>query len=399
MRVLHLIDQASPQAGDTTLALLATSLQRLNGVHQDVMLLGGTSFGEAAERAGIANAFRINVPRGSAVFGLPTVNSVVRQMKQNGTFDQFDVIHCWSIASFALAVLLFRNTPRFVTLTCAPTSKQIRWMRSLAGAAAGGTAMLPISNTIRRELLMHGIDESNVHVLRPAIDMAMVPHGDRDRLRESWSIDESTRMIALLGDPVTEVDSMDVGMALILIHDAMLDQPDPAKHIERVCLLVHPDFRHRIPAKSMVDQYLGRKDVIVEPQLSEPWKILPGCDIAINMECGGGGLSLLWAMAANVPIVAEASYAISEIVEDRHSCLLVKPGQTKALAHRVTQLLEDQHQAWSLRDQARNEAFSFFSANQYCQNLKLVYEQMIEGQPIKVPDLQVTGGLRFSGRA
>jgi glycosyltransferase involved in cell wall biosynthesis len=132
--------------------------------------------------------------------------------------------------------------------------------------------------------------------------------------------------------------------------------------------------------------------------LEWPWRILPGCDAALAVGPNAGGLSLLWAMAANIPIVGEATYAVSEVVEDRHSALLGKPDSPVKLAHRLTQLFTDQHLAWQLRDTARHEAYSFFSRQRYCQSIKLVYEQLAGGKAIEVPPLESTGGLRFSGR-
>jgi glycosyltransferase involved in cell wall biosynthesis len=100
-----------------------------------------------------------------------------------------------------------------------------------------------------------------------------------------------------------------------------------------------------------------------------------------------------------VPIVGEATYAISEIVEDHHSALLAKPGQPKSLAHRVSQLLADRLLAYKLRDTARHEAFSFFSRQRYCESLQGIYNQMLESRPVAIPDMPITGGLRFTGRA
>jgi glycosyltransferase involved in cell wall biosynthesis len=104
-------------------------------------------------------------------------------------------------------------------------------------------------------------------------------------------------------------------------------------------------------------------------------------------------------MAAGVPIVAEATYAISEIVEDRHSALLAKPEQPRMLAGRITPLMADPQLAWKLRDTARHEAFSFFSRQRYCQALQGVYEQLVGGRAVEIPQIPITGGLRFSGRA
>ena len=175
--------------------------------------------------------------------------------------------------------------------------------------------------------------------------------------------------------------------------------------------------------------------LIDEPRVEQPWDIMPGCDLILALgtqgpvrvrnldaivtssqrpltrdighgylgaggsaEAGGGGLSLHWAMASNVPIVGEATYGISEIVEDRHSALLTRPGVYRSLAHRIRQVITDRQLAWSLRDTARHECYSFFSRARYCDSLRAVYEQMVDGRSVEVPAMESTGGLRFTGR-
>jgi glycosyltransferase involved in cell wall biosynthesis len=144
---------------------------------------------------------------------------------------------------------------------------------------------------------------------------------------------------------------------------------------------------------------LGRHDaVIADHDAACPWRTLPACDVALAMGDAGAGLSMLWAMAAGVPIIAEARYATSEIIEDRHSALLTRPGKTPAIAERLTQLLADRQLAWKIRDAARNEAYSYFSRQRYCQSLTTVYESFAAGNPIEIPPMEPTGGLRFMGR-
>ena len=166
-----------------------------------------------------------------------------------------------------------------------------------------------------------------------------------------------------------------------------------------VRLLVHPRQRNRLRAVRMW-RGLGRSHwLITDAALDEPWQVLPGCDMALAMGPHAGNLSLLWAMAANVPIVGEATYATSEIVEDRHSALLTKPGEAHQLGHRIRQLVDDPQLAWQIRDAARHEAYSFFSRQHYCKRVQVVYKQLIAGRAVEVPQLEVTGGLRFTGRA
>ncbi len=394
MRVLHLIDAASPQACPTTLALLGAAAGRMAGVAERVVLLGGAALRAAAVAAGVTDAGLVGVPMGRALAGWFTVR---RRLAGMGVPD---VVHCWSLGTLTLASLLWRDVPRLLTLVQAPTPRQLHWLRMLVEHGAGRSVVLAASATLRRAALQHGVPESAVHVLRPGIDLGRVAQANRDALRQSWGIDPRDRtavVVATLADPPSAHDAMFSALAVGIAGEVYSPRrPDPA---HRLHVLVHPDMARRTNAERTLREIGDPARVVREPRLTTPWDVLPGCDVALTTGRGGGGLSLLWAMAANVPIVAEADYAVSEIVEANHSALLARPGEHKQIAHRITQLIDDPRLAWKLRDTARHECYSFFSKQRYTAGLKAVYEQMIGGDAIDVPALESTGGLRFTGRA
>lgn len=387
MRVLHLIDASSPQATAATLALLDQSLGRLGDMEQRTLILGPRNLVRIAGDTGVRVDQRLAVPFGQAVMGY---SSVYRHTRD---FGQFDVIHCWSVGSLALAALVFRRVPRVLTLTCTPSTRTIHWLRILTREARGRTVLLPISSTIRRAVLGGGMAQEYAHVLRPGIDMGRVDRNRRDTLRARWCAQsDSVKILALLGDPPHVADAMRTGVALNMAGYSAINQGLQLR------LLIHPDQTKRLRAQKMFRDIGRPKTIIQEPWLDRPWSVLPGCDLALAMGPSGGGLSLLWAMAANVPVVGEADYAIAEIIEHDHSALLAQPGCARSVAKRITQLLQDGQLAWKLRDTARHEAYSFFSRQRYCQSLGMVYEQIIQDRPIEIPALETTGGLRFAGR-
>jgi len=388
MRILHLIDAASPQAASTTLALLDQSLGRLGHTDQHALLLGGTPLRRATQEAGITGAMHAGVPFGQAILGIPAIK---RHAQQRGPFD---LIHCWSIGALTAASWVFRKTPKALTLTSTPPPASIHWLRILAKETPGRTLFLPISSTIRGTLLGGAIPEPAVHVLRPAIDMGKVCHDDRTALRKAWGApSESTKIIALLTEPPHQADALAANIAMAMADDSAATDGLTLR------MLIHPDQHNRLRAQNRMRGLGQPQRVIQEPRLDVPWQVLPGCDLALTLGQDAGGLPLLWAMAANVPIIGEATYAVSEIIEDHHSALLAQPGSMKHLAQRITQLFTDPKLAWKLRDTARHEAYSFFSRQRYCQALGGVYEQMVQGENIHIPDMEVTGGLRFAGRA
>ena len=390
MRVLHLIDAASSQACPTTLALVSDSVDRLGNIDQRVLLLGGSPLRGMARSVGLRYGECRGVPFGMAIHAWATMPRLLRE------WGRFDVVHCWSIGAATLASLAMPRTPRLLTLTVQPPRQHVHWLRMLTGvgAALAPMVVLPISHTIRRELLAGGLAEVDVHVLRPGIDRGRIATHARTVLRKRWGVeDQTSKVIALLSDPPQAGDAIDAVWAIGLMNLSVGEDGLPVR------LLVTPRQHRRIRAEQLSRATDRLNAIIVCSQLDRPWEVLPGCDAAFVLGASAGGLSLIWAMAAGVPIIGEARYAVSEIVEDRHSALLTKPDAPVALAHRLGQLFTDDHLAWQLRDTACHEAYSFFSRVRYCQSLRRVYEQIADGLPVEVPPLEVTGGIRFAGRA
>ncbi len=398
MRILHLIDASSPQACPTTFALLSDSLGRLGNIEQKVLLLGGKTLECAAKAGGVNTAHRIGVPYGRAILGWATVRRYLNEL------GAFDLIHCWSMEALTIASLLRPRVPRILTITTQPSPRSVRWLRLLTHEMPDRILLLPISNALRTTVLSAGIDPAIVHVLRPSLDLAKTQASQRSLLRSKWGISDvdnpRIKVITFLSDPCVEVDAQAAHMTVGLADEAYALHPGgrPAE-APVFWFLAHPLQKHLARAER-VAQEVGRTDrIIQEPRVACPWEVLPGCDLAIAQGPSSGGLSLLWAMVANVPIIGEATYAVSEILEDRHSALLAKPDNPRMLAGRILQLTADPQLAWKLRDTARHEAFSFFSRQRYCQTLQSVYEQVLSGTAVEISDLPVTGGLRFAGRA
>ncbi len=402
MYVLHLFDDASPQASSTTLALLAASQGKLqtpqgDEVHQRILLIGGKGLRQAAADLALPDTVQIGAPMQKVMMAWPAARCALRRFRplspEQGplllsSLRHPDVIHCWGIGAFTLAAVLFPVSPIVLTLSVTPSPRDIKWLRLLVDQTSG--LLLPISATIRRELLAGGVAESAVHVLRPGIDLAMVHADDRAALRKELGIESHDRVVALLSDPTTATATPAPGMAV-----GLADETSKATG-RRVRLLVHPDQHDRRRAQRTMEGIACGHRIITDERLAQPWRILPACDAAMAMGPEAGGLSLLWAMAAGIPIVGEARYAISEVVEDRHSALLAKPGAAKWLAMRLSQVFAEPQMAWKLRDTARHEAYSYFSRHRYRNALATVYKQVSERQPVAVPAMEITGGLRFS---
>jgi glycosyltransferase involved in cell wall biosynthesis len=96
--------------------------------------------------------------------------------------------------------------------------------------------------------------------------------------------------------------------------------------------------------RSDVPQLVAAMDVFVMPSLFE-----------------GGPTSVLEAMAMRKPVVATSVGMVPEVVEDGRSGLIVPPGNAKALAAAVGQLLANDDGRLQMAEAARAQALQDFS--------------------------------------
>jgi spore coat protein SA len=120
-------------------------------------------------------------------------------------------------------------------------------------------------------------------------------------------------------------------------------------------------FVGSVPNSHVVDYY-READILVNPSFSEAF-----------------GMSLVEAMACQVPVVATRVGGMTEIVEDTHAGLLVGPGDATALAGAILRLLADDDLRERMGQAGRRRAIERYSWEQVTENLYHLYEDICCG--------------------
>jgi glycosyltransferase involved in cell wall biosynthesis len=97
-----------------------------------------------------------------------------------------------------------------------------------------------------------------------------------------------------------------------------------------------------------------------------------------------GVMPLLWAMCAGVPVIAEASEAVRDIIDDGLSGMLVEQHDVNAAADRVCRLMDDPTVAGRIGMQGRAMTERRYHVSAFCVRLKELYERHLEDRPVKV---------------
>jgi spore coat protein SA len=116
-----------------------------------------------------------------------------------------------------------------------------------------------------------------------------------------------------------------------------------------------------VPNSRVVDYY-READVLINPSFSEAF-----------------GMSLIEAMACQLPVVATRVGGMTEVVEDTQAGLLVGPGDATALADAIIRLLADDDLRERMGQAGRRRAIERYSWEQVTESLLHLYEDICCG--------------------
>ncbi|MBB6428696.1 hypothetical protein [Algisphaera agarilytica] len=277
---LHLIDQASPQAHPTALALIASR-------GEPAVLLGNQQLQHAAEVSGLVDATCLRVPAGSATWGLPVLRQFLRGVEPGRE------LHVWSLSCLTALKRLGRTSCTVMHMLTPLTPRQLQRMKRLDRSTL---RWLVPGELLREQLIAQGFTPERIGLQTlPTLEQAgaMLQH-DRASLRERWGVDDEMPVVALLSDPPTaaQAPSMMTGLNLVSL---AADRP--------LRLLVHPEQHGRSRTQTLLDRYGEPDRFIQDTQIATPWAVLRGCD-AVMLSEQPAPLSVRYALAAGLPVVA-----------------------------------------------------------------------------------------------
>lgn len=246
------------------------------------------------------------------------------------------------------------------------------WMPVVRRLWASADRVIAISEAVKGWLVAdQAIPPTRVRVIHYGIDLARFASG-KDELRRGWGLTDEP-LVGSIGrlDPSKGHEHLIRAMAAVhrRVPDAVLviAGHDPGHHrselerlirdlgLQRVVRLV--GFQNDIPA------FLATVDVF-----------------ALASESEGFGQVVVEAMAASKPVVATRIAALTEIVADEASGILVNPGDSEGLAEAVVRLLGDREEAQRMGRHGRVRAEDLFSADIMSSRTIQLYRDVLAGQ-------------------
>jgi glycosyltransferase involved in cell wall biosynthesis len=232
------------------------------------------------------------------------------------------------------------------------------------------TRVVAISQFVQQQLIEVGVPGRKISVVHNGIDARRYSPDPsaRGRLVREFSIRPDEIILATL----SYLDRPHKSINIVMEACRQL-----VKRRLAVRLLLIGDGEMRGELEALAEK-LGVADRIHWlGHIFDPIPVLQGCDVFLMASLGEGfGLALAEAMACGAAAVAARSGALSEIVEDGKSGLLVPPRDAAALADAIEKLAKDENLRRRVAERGMERVRRHFTVEASIAKMMEVYESM-----------------------
>ena len=304
--------------------------------------------------------------------------------------EPFDVVHAFGTAALTVAAFGTRG-PIVFSPSNETKSRAIRWLRAVMSYRR--VEVICPTVTMHRTLVQRGVPIERCHLVRPGVEFSRVKRRRDPVLRNLLGLSDADHVFLAAGESTRGAAHRDALWATSILHVG-----DPKYKIlvwgrgEARASVTHFGRNVMPDAIRIAEQRLGRRVEFEE--------LLPAADMVLVTSRGGtvATLPIAICMAAALPVVATVTPTVSELLEDRHTALMLAPGRPRWIARRVLDLLEDPSSQWSLADVARTEAYEYFAFTRFANQVRSVYRQVVDSDRVVVEQPTPGVAARFHAR-
>lgn len=300
--------------------------------------------------------------------------SLAWQLAKVAARTRAQVLHCHHYSPFVygrLASLLRPGTRVVFTehgrLSDTPPSAKRRAVNRFL--MRGVSALYAVSHDLRRHLLLEGFPD-RLGVIWNGIEPGAVPDEEaRRRARSLLEVSPTDIVVGTVGrlDPVKDFPTLVTAFATAHAHEPRLRLVLVGAGSERPLV----EERLRSVGVEAFVHLMGQRDDVRE--------LLPGFDIYANSSISEGvSLTLLEAMAAELPVVATRVGGTPEVVQDGQTGLLSAARAPEELARLLLELASSTTTARDLGKAGRRRVLEHFTIDRMVERYAAIYEGSID---------------------
>ena len=227
-----------------------------------------------------------------------------------------------------------------------------------------------VSRAVLTELLADGMSANNCRVIPNGIDANRLSSHPPVDIRARFGISPQDLLLLSVGSLIRRK-----GMDLLIETVARLHGNE-----KKVTLVIVGDGEERESLAQLITERHLQKHVFLagESTLTGGW-LRGGADIFISAAREEAfGLVLAEAGWAGLPVIATAVGGVAEVVQDRHTGILVPPDDVNALAHGIKLLQDNLVLREQLGQQGQARVCAQFSVHRYATDLIATYQFLLQ---------------------
>jgi glycosyltransferase involved in cell wall biosynthesis len=237
--------------------------------------------------------------------------------------------------------------------------------------------VVTMNKIFAKQLMRAGASREGMRILHNAIDVESILNVDSDvaaKLKNKLGITEE-RVIIAIGRLSKEKGQIDLVRTFATLLQSQV-------HMQTKLIIVG-DGPERERLEQEINSLGIKKRVVFAGQVSDIKPFYAIADLMVLPSHSEGSPNvLLEAMAANVPVVATSVGGVPEIATHKENALLVETRNSKALAHAISQLLNDREFAQKLATNAQQRVIKNHSPQSRLRSLLEIYRELT---PDKIP--------------
>jgi glycosyltransferase involved in cell wall biosynthesis len=301
------------------------------------------------------------------------------------------LVHAWGIRALTIAALGGRG-PILFSPTRFLGRRSVGWLRAVIGYR--DVHIVCPTATQRRFCVEHGVPLERCHLVRPGVEFARVRRRRDPDVRRRLGFGDDDHVVLAPGESTRAAAHEDAVWSMAIAHFL-----DP-----RCKLLMWGRGSRSAAAERRARRMTGTAMLgVAEPALGtllEFEDLLPAADsVLITARGPVATLPIAVCMAAALPIVSTVTYTVAELLEDRHTAVMVPRPVPRLIARKLLDLRDDTGTQWSVADMARTEAYEYFSLTRFVDQFRTAYRQVAARTKVDIPEPAPGAGRRFHQRA
>ncbi len=363
MRVLHVFDAAADWEQRVAVTQLLERLDA-NRFQQAVASVHPTV--PDSDCFGGRGVSRIPLPFNLALLGAPALRRLSERRR-------VDVLQAWGTQA---AIVAAAARPRGCALVVerfdphlTPTDTKV--LRAIAGE--NRIALVCSSDTVSRRFLERGVPGAACVVIRPGVDFKRINAAKQDgSIRRGLGLRQDDHL-TVAAAPVDRHG----GHQYVMWGGYIQSYIDPKRHV--VLYGNSPEARRlrrlarKLPAPDAV-RWAGNGICYEElVAVADSLVITPFGDASTT--------PIAWAMAASVPIIGSAVYAVAEMIAHKHNGYLILPERKQTMATKIAAALNAVGGMTKEREVARGQAYEVFGVRRFVDQHIQVYENLAADRP------------------